>query len=100
MISPEAQVLEQTKSDLKWGWYQTDVLDEALERDAKKKRQSQARKAHKAKIYKTKKQQRMPWLWEGTEEYDSPYCGFADTNRERTEDGMAILIWRNKINKK
>ena len=49
MISPIALALEQAKSDLKRGLDQTNVLDQALERDAKRKKRSKARKAWRAK---------------------------------------------------
>ena len=57
MVTPTAQAMEQAKDDLKRGWYQTNVLDEALERDAERKMLSRARKARKAKTKKT-----LSWL--------------------------------------
>jgi hypothetical protein len=50
LVTPVAQALEQAKSDLKRGWHQTTVFDEALERDALRKKLSQERKARR-KIY-------------------------------------------------
>ena len=62
MVTPTALAVQQAKSDLKRGWHQTDVLDQALQKDAQRKRQSQDRKARKAKLSKTMKKQRMSWL--------------------------------------
>ena len=68
MVTPTAQAVEQAKSDLKRGLGQTtNVLDEALERDAKRKKLSMERKARrrKAKYKTTKKKKKKPvkTLW-------------------------------------
>ena len=47
MVTPTAQAIEQAKSDLKRGLDQPDVLDEALERDAKRKKLFASRRARR-----------------------------------------------------
>ena len=54
MVTPTALAVEQAKSDLKRGLDQPDVLDEALERDAKRKKRSASQQARRKKPTKRK----------------------------------------------
>ena len=53
-VTPTALAVEQAKSDLKRGLDQPDVLDEALERDAKRKKRSASQQARRKKPTKRK----------------------------------------------
>ena len=58
MISPVALALEQAKSDLKRGVHQTTIYDDALERDAERKKLSIQRQARRKKWMKDIKNNR------------------------------------------
>ena len=59
-VTPTAQAMEQARSDLKRGLDQTDVLDEALENDAKRKKRSASVRARRKKPTKRKRSKSTP----------------------------------------
>jgi hypothetical protein len=55
MVTPTAQATEQAKVDLKRGLDQTDVLDNAINQDVKRRKQSLSSKRQKKRTNKSKK---------------------------------------------